>query len=196
MQGSIRSEYFSAIYALAATIDAKDHYTYGHSENVSGYAVALAEAAGFDAEKTDIVKNAGLLHDIGKVGIPESILTKPDKLTEEEYDIMKRHVDISISIIKHVPGLIKVIPAIMGHHERYDGKGYPRGIVGENIPIEPRCLCIVDAFDAMTTDRPYRKALSVDQAVYELRLYSGTQFDPQLVEFFVKLFEEGKIKVA
>lgn len=196
MQSSIRSSYFSAIYALAATIDAKDHYTYGHSENVSAYAVALAEAAGFDEGKIDIVKNAGLLHDIGKVGIPESILTKADKLSKEEYDIMKRHVDISISIIKHVPGLIKVIPAIMGHHERYDGKGYPRGIVGENIPIEARCLCIVDAFDAMTTDRPYRKALSVDQALYELKLCSGTQFDPQLVDTFVRLFEEGKIEVA
>lgn len=196
MQSSIRSSYFSAIYALAATIDAKDHYTYGHSENVSSYAVALAEAAGFDKGKTDIVKNAGLLHDIGKVGIPESILTKADTLSKEEYEIMKRHVDISISIIKHVPGLIKVIPAIMGHHERYDGKGYPRGIVGENIPIEARCLCIVDAFDAMTTDRPYRKALSVEQALYELKLCSGTQFDPQLVNAFVKLFEEGKIEVA
>jgi diguanylate cyclase (GGDEF)-like protein len=196
MQNSIRSSYFSAIYALAATIDAKDHYTYGHSENVSSYAVALAEAADFDEGRIDIVKNAGLLHDIGKVGIPESILTKADKLTKEEYDIMKRHVDISISIIKHVPGLIKVIPAIMSHHERYDGKGYPRGIVGENIPIESRCLCIVDAFDAMTTDRPYRKALSVEEAMYELKLYSGTQFDPQLVEVFVKMFEEGKIEVA
>lgn len=196
MQGSIRSSYFSAIYALAATIDAKDHYTYGHSENVASYAVALAEAAGFDKSKTDIVKNAGLLHDIGKVGIPESILTKADMLTKEEYDIMKRHVDISISIIKHVPGLIKVIPAIMGHHERYDGKGYPRGIGGESIPVEARCLCIVDAFDAMTTDRPYRKALSVEQALYELKLCSGTQFDPQLVEVFVRLFEEGKIEVA
>ena len=196
IQGSIRSSYFSAIYALAATIDAKDHYTYGHSENVSSYAVALAEAAGFDEEKKDIVKNAGLLHDIGKVGIPESILTKSDKLTKEEYDIMKRHVDISISIIKHVPGLIKVIPAIMSHHERFDGKGYPRGIVGENIPIEARCLCIVDAFDAMTTDRPYREALTVEEAIYELKLCSGTQFDPQLVDAFVKLFEEGKIEVA
>lgn len=196
MQSSIRSSYFSAIYALAATIDAKDHYTYGHSENVSSYAVALAEEAGFDKGRIDIVKNAGLLHDIGKVGIPESILTKADSLTKEEYDIMKRHVDISISIIKHVPGLIKVIPAIMSHHERYDGNGYPRGIVGENIPIEARCLCIVDAFDAMTTDRPYRKALSVEQAIYELKLYSGTQFDPQLVEVFVKLFEEGRIEVA
>ncbi|HYF83392.1 MAG TPA: diguanylate cyclase [Clostridia bacterium] len=196
MQNSIRSSYFSAIYALAATIDAKDHYTYGHSENVSSYAVALAKAAGFGEGRIDIVKNAGLLHDIGKVGIPESILTKADKLTKEEFDIMKRHVDISISIIKHVPGLIKVIPAIMSHHERYDGKGYPRGIAGENIPIESRCLCIVDAFDAMTTDRPYRKALSVEQAIYELKLYSGTQFDPQLVEVFVKLIEEGKIEVA
>nr|WP_279381048.1 diguanylate cyclase [Alkaliphilus hydrothermalis] len=193
MEDSIKSAYFSAIHALAATIDAKDHYTFGHSENVSDYAVLLAEAAGFSEERIDIVRNAGLLHDIGKIGIPENILTKAEALDEEEFEIMKRHVDISITIIKHVPGIVKVIPAIMSHHERYDGKGYPRGIKGDNIPIEGRCLCIVDSFDAMTTDRPYRRALSMKEALKEIRRGSGTQFDPELTEIFLQLFEEGKI---
>jgi diguanylate cyclase (GGDEF)-like protein len=196
MQDSIKSAYISAIYALAATIDARDHYTYGHSENVCRYAVSLATAAGFDEERIDIVKNSGLLHDIGKIGVPESILTKSSKLTPEEFDVMKKHVDISISIIKHVPNLTKVIPAILSHHERYDGMGYPRGIKGENIPLEGRCLCVVDAFDAMTSDRPYRKALTPESALEEIKRHSGTQFDPKLVEIFVKLFEEGQVRVA
>lgn len=196
MQDSIKSAYFSAIYALAATIDAKDHYTYGHSENVSNYSVALAKAAGFDEEQIETVRSAGLLHDIGKIGVPEAILTKTTPLTPEEFEIMKRHVDISITIIKHVPNLVKVIPAIMCHHERYDGKGYPRGIKGESIPIEGRCLAIVDAFDAMTTDRPYRKALSMEDALKELEKNKGTQFDPVLTKIFIKLFDEGKIEVA
>jgi diguanylate cyclase (GGDEF)-like protein/putative nucleotidyltransferase with HDIG domain len=195
MQENLKSAYFSSIYALAAAIDAKDHYTYGHSENVSKYAVLLAEAAGFSEEKKNIVRNAGLLHDIGKIGIPEHILTKTQALNQEEYDIMKKHVDMSISIIKHIPSLIKVIPAIMSHHERYDGKGYPRGIRGENIPLEGRCLCIVDAFDAMTSDRPYRKALTMEYALVEIKKYSGIQFDPHLTELFIKLCEEGKIQL-
>ncbi|GAB6087649.1 diguanylate cyclase [Alkaliphilus crotonatoxidans] len=196
MQDSIKSAYFSAIYALAATIDAKDHYTYGHSENVSRYSVALGRAAGFTEEQIDIVRSAGLLHDIGKIGVPEAILTKTTPLTPEEFEIMKKHVDISITIIKHVPNLVKMIPAIMCHHERFDGKGYPRGIKGESIPIEGRCLAIVDAFDAMTTDRPYRKALSIKEALGELEGNSGTQFDPELTKIFIRLFDEGKIEVA
>lgn len=196
MQNSIQSAYFSAIYALAATIDAKDHYTYGHSESVSSYAVALARSAGLDEEKVNVIKDAGLLHDIGKIGIPESILAKTSVLTFDEYQTMKRHVDISVSIIKHIPSLIKVIPAIMSHHERYDGNGYPRGIRGENIPIEGRCLCIVDAFDAMITDRPYRKGLTVEEAIKELIRCSGTQFDPRLTDMFIKLYKEGEINVA
>jgi len=163
---------------------------------VSKYAVELAIAADFDAEQINIVKDSGLLHDIGKIGVPESILTKPTSLTAEEFEIIKKHVDISITIIKHIPSLIKMLPAIMNHHEHYDGTGYPRGIKGENIPIEGRCLCIVDAFDAMTTDRPYRKALSTKQAIVELKKFSGIQFDPKLTEIFVKLVEEGKIEVS
>jgi diguanylate cyclase (GGDEF)-like protein/putative nucleotidyltransferase with HDIG domain len=193
MQERIKSAYLSSIYALAATIDAKDRYTFGHSENVSNLAVLLAEHAGLPDKQLEIIKNAGLLHDVGKIGIPENILTKPDRLTDEEYEIMKSHVDISITIIKHVPNLVEVIPAIMSHHERFDGMGYPRGLRGENIPIEGRCLAIVDSFDAMITDRPYRKALKVEEAINELIKYKGTQFDAKLVDLFVELVETGKL---
>ncbi len=194
LQNSIKSAYLSSIYALAATIDAKDRYTYGHSENVSKLAVLLAENSGFSEKQISIVKNAGLLHDVGKIGIPETILTKRDKLTDDEYQVMKNHVDIAITIIKHVPNLIEVIPTIMCHHERYDGLGYPRGIRGEHIPIEGRCLCIVDAFDAMMTDRPYRKALKIEKALSELKENKGKQFDPILVDTFVSLIEDGKLE--
>lgn len=194
LQNSIKSAYLSSIYALAATIDAKDRYTFGHSENVSNLAVLLAESAGFNEKQIAIVKNAGLLHDVGKIGIPETILTKIEKLTDDEYEIMKNHVDISITIIKHVPNLIEVIPAIMCHHERYDGLGYPRGIKGEHIPIEGRCLCIVDAFDAMMTDRPYRKALKIEQVMSELKENKGKQFDPILVDMFISLIEDRQLE--
>ena len=131
------------------------------------------------------------MHDIGKIGIPENILTKSEKLSEEEYSIMKKHVDIAIPIIQHIPTLINVIPGIMTHHERYDGKGYPRGLKGENIPIEGRCLCIVDSFDAMVSDRPYRKALPILVGLQELKQNRGTQFDPVLTDIFIKLVEDG-----
>jgi len=190
-QDKIQNAYLSSIYALAATIDAKDSYTYGHSSNVSKYAIELAKAARFDDEKIKIVGNAGLLHDIGKIGIPENVLTKSEKLSEEEYSMMKKHVDIAIPIIQHIPTLINVIPGIMTHHERYDGKGYPRGLKGENIPIEGRCLCIVDSFDAMVSDRPYRKALPILVGLQELKQNRGTQFDPVLTDIFIKLVEDG-----
>ncbi|OPJ55296.1 sensor domain-containing diguanylate cyclase/phosphohydrolase [Alkalithermobacter paradoxus] len=194
VEEKIQDAYFSAIQALAATIDAKDHYTYGHSENVSKYGVKLAKAAGLDSEQIDIVKYAGLLHDVGKIGIPEHVLTKKERLTDEEMEIMKKHVDMSMTIIKHIPNLVKVLPAILSHHERYDGNGYPRRIKGKSIPIEGRCLCIADAFDAMTTDRPYRKAMSIDEALDEIRNNKGTQFDPKLVDIFLSLFENEKIE--
>ncbi|XMB86030.1 diguanylate cyclase [Mycoplasmatota bacterium WC44] len=193
MQDTIKSAYLSSIYALAATIDAKDKYTYGHSENVSRFAVEVAKELGFDDNRTEIIKNAGLLHDIGKIGIPENILSKKERLTNDEYEIMKKHVDIAIDIIKHVPNILEVIPGIMSHHERYDGKGYPRGIKGENIPIEGRILSVVDAFDAMISDRPYRESFSVDEALKELENNVDTQFDARITKVFVKLVKEHKI---
>ncbi len=194
VQEKIKDAFISSIYALAATIDAKDHYTYGHSSNVSLLSAALAKEAGFSDKQIETVKNAGLLHDIGKVGIPESVLSKPGFLTQDEYETMKGHVVQSINIIKHIPNLIDTVPVVISHHERYDGNGYPRGIKGESIPILGRVICIADSFDAMTTDRPYRKGLSLEQAIYELRKNSGTQFDPELVDIFINMATNGDLQ--
>lgn len=194
VQNKIKEAYLSSTYALAATIDAKDHYTYGHSNNVSVLAVALAEKAGYSGEDLETIKNAGLLHDIGKVGIPESVLLKKGFLNEKEVEIMRSHVVQSISIIKHIPNLVDTIPIIISHHERYDGGGYPRGIQGENIPVLGRIICIADSFDAMTTDRPYRKGLSKDQAMFELKKNAGSQFDPKLVDLFLEIIEENGLE--
>ena len=191
VQEKIRAAYLSSTYALAATIDAKDHYTYGHSNNVAELSVALAKESGFVGIDLDTIRDAGLLHDIGKVGIPESVLLKKGYLTDDEMNIMRSHVVQSINIIKHVPNLIDTIPIIISHHERYDGGGYPRGIGGESIPALGRVICIADSFDAMTTDRPYRKGLSLDQALYELKKNAGTQFDPKYVEVFIAFVNKG-----
>ena len=134
-----------------------------------------------------------MLHDIGKIGIPENILTKYTKLTDDEYETMKKHVDMSITIIKYLPSFSHVIPAVIGHHERWDGTGYPRKISGENIPFAARCIAIADAFDAITSDRHYKSYLSVDYAVDEIERYAGKQFDPKLASIFVKLVRSGKL---
>ncbi len=184
------------IYALTAAIDAKDHYTFNHSENVARYASTLASAIGLDSEHVEIVRQAGILHDIGKIGIPESILSKDGRLSDEELTIMKRHVEGSIAMIRHLPSLDYVIPTAIAHHERWDGKGYPRGISGTTIPIGARCLCLADTFDAMTSNRPYRKALSAEEAVAEIERGLGTQFDPELGRTFMQLVIDGQIKSA
>lgn len=194
VQEQIKNAHLSSIYALAATIDAKDHYTFGHSNNVAELSAAIAKEAKFSDEQIEIVRNAGLLHDIGKVGIPESILSKPGFLTNHEMGIMQSHVVQSISIIKHIPNLIETVPVIISHHERYDGLGYPRGIKGTNIPILGRIICIADAFDAMTTDRPYRRGLSMEQAEYELKKNSGKQFDPHFVELFLGMIKSNELE--
>lgn len=183
------------IYALTAAIDAKDSYTFIHSMNVSKYAVILAQALGMDENDIELVRDAGMLHDIGKISIPERILQKTSALTPEEYEIMKTHVENSTKMIRYLPHMDYVIPAVLGHHERYDGKGYPRGLAGEDIPYMARILTIADCFDAMTARRPYKKALSVSYAVSELQKNRGTQFDPKLVDVFIRLINEEKITV-
>lgn len=183
------------IYALTAAIDAKDSYTFIHSMNVSKYAVILAEALGMNDNEIEIVRYAGLLHDIGKISIPEHILKKTAYLDDEEYRIMKTHVENSTKMIRYLPNMDYVIPAVVGHHERYDGKGYPRGLAGENIPYMARLLTIADCFDAMTARRPYKQPMSVAYAINELEKNSGSQFDPVLVQKFIALIYEGKITV-
>lgn len=182
------------IYALTAAIDAKDSYTFEHSCHVSADAVVLATAIGLNSNEIRIVKEAGLLHDIGKIGIPETILKKQGKLTDEEYEIMKTHVTNSIEMIHHLPNMDYVIPAVLTHHERYDGRGYPRGLEGEGIPLLGRILAVCDSYDAITSKRIYKDALSKEYAIAELERNKGTQFDPYLADTFIRLVKEGKIE--
>lgn len=192
----IYQEYESTIYALTAAIDAKDHYTFSHSNNVAYYATALAAALGMNEDMIEIIRQAALLHDVGKIGIPEYILNKEGKLTGEEYEIIKGHVEASIDIIRHLPSLDYVIPAVIGHHERYDGKGYPRRIAGEDIPLTARILCVADSFDAMTSKRCYKKAFPVEVAREKLLQDAGRQFDPDLVYKFVECLDNGSITLV
>ncbi|MDD5082917.1 MAG: diguanylate cyclase, partial [Dehalococcoidales bacterium] len=182
----------SMIYALAATVDAKDHYTYGHSKKVSQYAVGLSEALNLPPERIAIIRAAGLLHDIGKIAIPDSVLNKEGPLSEEEWGPVKAHPELGAEILRHVIDLINCLPAILHHHECYDGKGYPGALKGENIPLEARILAIADAYDAITSIRPYRQKLSPQQAINELKRCAGTQFDPELVNTFCKLMDSTK----
>lgn len=188
--------YATTVYALAAAIDAKDHFTFSHSQKVADYVVALALEMGMDDSQIPMLREAALLHDIGKIGIPESILIKPGRLDTDEYGTIKQHVVMSIEIIKHIPTLSHVIPTVLAHHERWDGKGYPRGIAGEEIPFGARCLAVVDSFDAMVSERPYKPPMAVDFALQEIERQAGHQFDPEIAHTFVRLVREGKIKVA
>lgn len=195
-QAHIYEEYESTIYALTAAIDAKDHYTFQHSKNVAYYATELAKALHMNDDLIEILRQAALLHDVGKIGIPETILNKQGNLTDEEYEVIKGHVEASIGIIRHLPSLDYVVPAVISHHERYDGKGYPRRIAGEDIPASGRILCIADSFDAMTSVRCYKKAMPVDKVLKILRDEEGRQFDPHMARVFSECIISGKIKVV
>ncbi|MEN6370497.1 MAG: diguanylate cyclase [Armatimonadota bacterium] len=175
----------SMIRSLSAAVDARDRYTCGHSERVTNYAVRIGEAIGVAADVIAGLRVAGQLHDIGKVGVPDSVLSKPGSLTNEERQAVQSHPSIGEKILRRAPHIDLIIPAVLFHHERWDGAGYPDGLSGESIPLMARIISIADAFDAMTTDRPYRKALSVQHALLELRANAGKQFDPALVELFI-----------
>ena len=178
----------STIYALAATVDAKDHHTYGHSRKVSTYATRVAELLGYQREEVDRIRTAALLHDIGKIGIPDYLLSKNDTLRESDWKKIQSHPAIGVSILKHVNDLTDCLPAVQYHHERYDGTGYPLGLKGDNIPLDARILAVADSYDAMTSERPYRDGIIAEkEALKELRRCSGTQFDPAVVDAFIEL---------
>ena len=191
---ALAQEYAPTIYALTAAIDAKDHYTFNHSKNVSYLATQLARAVGLDNEHVEMIRQAGLLHDIGKISIPESILAKTSRLTAEEYEIIKSHVENAISMIRHLPSLDYVIPIAISHHERYDGMGYPRGLAGEDIPVGGRCLGIADAFDAIVSKRPYKDPVPIPDALREIERNLGKQFDPELGRIFIDSVKNGTIQ--
>jgi putative nucleotidyltransferase with HDIG domain len=192
---SLEEIYIEVITAMASAIDARDAYTHGHSNRVTEYAVAIAEEMRLSPAEVDIIRNASILHDVGKIGIKEDILKKPGRLTEEERREMEYHPFIGTKILQSVKLLEPVMPMVYHHHERFDGTGYPDGLRGEEIPLGARIISLADAFESMTSDRPYRKALPIEEAVAELRYGSGRQFDPRVVEVFMKLAEEGKIEL-
>ncbi len=176
---------FNLICALAAAVDAKDHYAYKHSQKVREYAVALAKSLGLAPADIARLGTVALLHDIGKIGISDEILNKAGKLTGEEREVIRSHPQLGADIVSNVPELASCLAGILYHHEHYDGSGYPAGLKGEAIPLDARILGIVDAFAAMTSARPYRAALSSEEAVEELKRGAGKQFDPNLVKAFV-----------
>lgn len=181
----MRNVYISTIDTLNKTIEAKDPYTSGHANRVMEYSVNLAEAYGLNYNQIENIKKAAILHDIGKIGIDDSILHKAGKLTEEEYLEIQKHPVVGADILKKMDFLKEVSEIVRYHHERYDGKGYPKGLKGDSIPIESYILSIADSYDAMTSDRPYRKALEKDIALGEIQKNGGSQFHPHLAEIFV-----------
>lgn len=177
---------FSAVESLVSAIDAKSSWTKGHSERVRGYAVAIGSTLGLERGEIERLKLASTLHDIGKIGIYEEILEKPEPLTDQEFSLLKGHPEKGAGILSAVKQFNELIPAVRHHHERYDGTGYPHGLAGETIPLDARILCVADSYDAMTSDRPYRQGLSHRKAVDELKRKAGTQFDPAVVQAFIK----------
>ncbi|MFS0555866.1 HD-GYP domain-containing protein [Brevibacillus sp. 179-C9.3 HS] len=175
--------------AMAASIDARDRYTSGHSQRVAHWGREIAKDIGLSATKVEEIYVGGLLHDIGKIGIEDEILNKKGKLTPEEYDKIKQHTVIGYEIILQAGMFNELLPAIRSHHERIDGRGYPDGLAGDDIPLMARILAISDAFDAMVADRPYRKGLPVEEALQEIKRGSGTQFDPILAEHFIRIVQ-------
>ncbi len=186
----LQNTYLGIIASLAAAIEARDPYTVGHSARVTKYAIAIAEAMGLTVEEIEEIRLAGLLHDLGKIGIPDHVLNKPGPLSEDEFMLIKTHPALSMRIIEPLPHLGNIMPIIYNHHERFNGGGYAEGKAGDEIPLGARIIAVADAFEAMTSDRPYRPALSKEEAMAELRKGAGSQFDPEVVEVFLSLLEE------
>jgi diguanylate cyclase (GGDEF)-like protein/PAS domain S-box-containing protein/putative nucleotidyltransferase with HDIG domain len=184
---------FTVLDGLVTTVDTKDHYTRQHSDQVTEYAVALAAKLGLSLETQRSLRIAGLLHDVGKVGVPDHILRKPARLDADELGVVRQHVTLGELIVKGVPNQQEVVQAISCHHERFDGNGYPRGLKGKEIPLLGRILAVTDAYSAMMSHRPYRRALSQSQAIAELVSVAGTQLDPELVDAFLELLEQGDL---
>ena len=176
---------YGMLGSLVTIVDNKDRYTRHHSEEVTDFAITLGKELGLSDESQKVLRVAGLLHDIGKIGVPDRILRKPGRLTADEYETIKQHTLLGDAIVAAIPDLTEVRAAVLAHHERYDGRGYPNRLAGEAIPLLGRILAVTDAYSAMITDRPYRKALTIEEALAELVAGKGTQFDPQCVDAFI-----------
>jgi len=189
----LREIYVNTIKAFATAIEARDPYTRGHSERIAQYAVAIVQELNLDSDQMDTIRDASLLHDIGKIGVRESILQKPTALDDEEYREMQRHAVLGMQILESIPSLKPLLTIIHHHQEKFDGTGYPDGLSGVSIPLGARIIAVADAFEAMTSDRPYRPLRGFKQAIKELKKYSGTQFDPVIVTAFIQILERNAI---
>lgn len=185
LYAELKEAFYETAAALANTLDKRDPYTGGHTQRVTRYAEVIGRRLGLSEEEMEHLRLSAALHDIGKIGVPDAVLLKPGRLSDAEYAVMCEHPACAGEILAHVHQLGPVMPGVVGHHERYDGKGYPRGAAGEEIPVQARIIAVADTFDAMTTDRPYRARLSDEAASAELRAGAGTQFDPAVVDAFL-----------
>jgi len=192
--GKLKRSYRDTIRALAKAVDARDPYTVGHNWRVSRLAVAVASSLGWSGDELGTAELGGILHDIGKIGIPDSIFLKSEKLASEEWQVMKQHPEIGAKMVAGIDFLEPVLPYILYHHEHWDGNGYPYGLKQKEIPEEGRLLLVCDAFDAMTTTRPYRNGLDPELAIEELRQKKGIQFDPMYVNAFITAWKKGSIR--
>jgi HD-GYP domain-containing protein (c-di-GMP phosphodiesterase class II) len=190
-----RSLFLSSIQMLAGAVDEKDPYTKGHSDRVTRYSVLLATELGLITEEIEKIRIAAQLHDVGKIGIEDRILKKPGALTPDEFEIMKTHTTKGGSILRPVTSLKEMIPGIEGHHESLDGRGYPYGLKGDQLPLMPRVIMVADTFDAMTTNRPYQAAMDPEYVVRIINSLATTKFDPRVVKALTSVFERGGFRL-
>jgi HD-GYP domain-containing protein (c-di-GMP phosphodiesterase class II) len=185
--------FFQTADSLADAIEQRDPYTGGHTQRVTLYSQAVGKYLQLNPSERKWLKITSVLHDIGKIGIEDHILKKPEQLSPQEFEMIKRHSEIGAKIVEHIRQLKEIIPGVKYHHEQVNGKGYPDGLMGEDIPVLAKIVAVADTYDAMTTDRPYRKAMEKEEAIEELKRCSGTQFDKEVVEAFVHAFQRGEI---
>ncbi|HYG11000.1 MAG TPA: HD domain-containing phosphohydrolase, partial [Pyrinomonadaceae bacterium] len=188
-----RQLFVGTVKALAAAIDGKDRYTRGHSERVARFSIAIAEHLGLPDNEIEALRISALLHDVGKIGIDDKVLKKPAKLTQEEFEIMKTHPQKGFKIMSHIPAMREFLPGMYMHHEMINGEGYPQGLRGDEIPMQARIVSVADTFDAMTTDRPYQKAMELDTALALIKTYVGTRYDERVVDALVGACKSGRI---
>ena len=191
----LEGTYESTLQALVTALDFRDNETHGHSYRVVEYAVVVATRMGVGEPDLTWIRRGAILHDVGKIGVPDAVLRKPGKLNAAEWEEMYRHPEMGYSMLKHIPFLDPALDIVLCHQERFDGTGYPRGLKGEEIPLGARIFAVVDTFDAMTSNRPYRAALGIREVREELQRYKGTQFDPRVVEAFLSIEEATWVKI-
>jgi putative nucleotidyltransferase with HDIG domain len=193
LYGELEEMFFQTAESLADAIEKRDPYTGGHTQRVTLYSQAIAKYLQLEPFEKKWLKIASVLHDIGKIGVEDDILRKRDQLTPEEFNVIKRHSDMGAEILEHIRQLREIVPGVKYHHEHVDGKGYPDGLKGKEIPILAKIVAVADTYDAMTTDRPYRKAMEKEGAIEELKRCSGTQLDKEVVEAFMQAYQKGEI---